>query len=77
MGLGIGIAMFTYVYDLIGRVVPSAGDYLFIGPYSYANAPEIFAGKAVRTGAPAVAGTVIILAVILAVSCHVKRDLAG
>ncbi|MBQ1598297.1 MAG: ABC transporter permease subunit [Lachnospiraceae bacterium] len=77
MGLGIGIAMFTYVYDLIGRVVPSAGDYLFIGPYSYANAPEIFAGKAAKGEALVVAVAVTLVAAVASFICHGRRDLAG
>ena len=32
MGLGIGIAMICYFYDIIGRVVPDLKDYLFVGP---------------------------------------------
>jgi ABC-2 type transport system permease protein len=44
IGLGLGITLFFYFYDLLGRVVPDIEDYLFLGPYSYANASEIFTG---------------------------------
>ena len=42
LGLGLGMALMFYAYDVIGRVVPDLKDYLFIGPFSYANASEIF-----------------------------------
>ena len=77
MGLGIGIAMFAYVYDLIGRVVPDAKDYLFIGPYAYANASEIFSDIDVKPESLVVAGIVIVLAVAFAFFCHNRRDLAS
>lgn len=44
IGVGLGITLFFYFYDLLGRVVPDIEDYLFLGPYSYANASEIFTG---------------------------------
>lgn len=42
MGIGIGIAILFYGFDLIGRIIPDLKEYLFLGPYSYANASAIF-----------------------------------
>lgn len=77
MGLGIGIAMMFYVYDLIGRVVPSMKDYLFLGPYSYTNASEIFAGKETSKEALLVAAVVLLSGIIFAFFYYDKRDLAS
>ena len=75
MGLGLGLAMVFYAYDLIGRVVPDLKDYLFIGPYSYANASEIFSGE--ETPALALSLGIFLLAgcIIGAYVCYNRRDL--
>ena len=77
MGLGIGLTLIFYLYDIIGRVVPALKDYLFVGPHSYANASEILAGKATP-------GAGLILAAVIAVGCgawalirYDRRDLAS
>ncbi|MCR5793646.1 MAG: ABC transporter permease [Lachnospiraceae bacterium] len=77
IGAGLGIIMLFYVYDIIGRVVPDLKDYLFIGPYSYANASEIFTGAKTPVTALVVGGVVFVLAVAGAYVCYNKRDLVG
>jgi ABC-2 type transport system permease protein len=77
MGMGLGLALIFYVYDLIGRVVPDLKDSLFIGPYSYANASTIFSGKETDAAAVAVAVIITVAAVISAFVIYDKRDLAS
>ncbi|MCR4690376.1 MAG: ABC transporter permease [Lachnospiraceae bacterium] len=77
MGLGIGLAMGCYFYDVIGRVVPDAKDYLFAGPYSYANASEIFTGAEADAKAIILAAAVIIAGVLFAHQRYDSRDLAS
>lgn len=77
MGTGLGIALVFYVYDLIGRVVPDLKDYLFIGPYSYANASEVFSGVKTAGGAFITAIAVILCTTVFAYVCYDKRDLAS
>lgn len=77
MGTGLGIALVFYVYDLIGRVVPDLKDYLFIGPYSYANASEVFSGVKTSGGAFITAIAVILCTTVFAYVCYDKRDLAS
>ncbi len=77
MGMGLGIALVFYVYDLIGRVVPDLKDYLFIGPYAYANASEIFSGVETDAMAFVTAVMVILCATIFAFIFYDKRDLAS
>ena len=77
MGMGLGLALIFYVYDLIGRVVPDLKDSLFIGPYSYANASNIFSGKETDAAAVAVAVIITIAAAISAFVIYDKRDLAS
>ena len=73
-GMGLGIALIFYVYDLMGRVVPDLKDYLFIGPFSYANASEILSGKETDGVAIGIAFSVIILSIGAAVFVYNKRD---
>lgn len=77
MGLGIGIAMIFYVFDLIGRVVPDLKDYLFIGPYSYANASEIFAGTDTSGKAMVIAILITCIGIVFSVFYYDRRDLAS
>lgn len=77
MGMGLGIVLLCYVYDLMGRVVPDLKDYLFIGPYSYANASEIFSGIEVEAPALVTAAIVTACCVAMAFIIFNKRDLAS
>ncbi|MCR5501484.1 MAG: ABC transporter permease [Lachnospiraceae bacterium] len=77
MGLSLGISLVLYIYDILGRVVPSMKDYLFIGPFSYANASEIFAKiDAPRYSFP-VAACIILLAAAATYFTYTRKDLAS
>ena len=77
MGMGIALAMFFYFYDVIGRVVPDLKDYLFVGPYSYVNAAEIFTGADTPVTAICIAAAVTVCCVFFAFYYYNKRDLAS
>ena len=77
MGAGLGIALLLYAYDLVGRAVPDLKDYLFIGPYSYVNASEIFSGKSASAAAFVVAAVVTVCCGFFAFWYYDRRDLAS
>ena len=77
MGLGLGIALIFYTFDVIGRVVPDLKDYLFIGPFSYANASEIFSGAETNVTAIALGIAVQLLCAAFSFTCYNRRDLAS
>ena len=77
MGMGIALAMLFYFYDVIGRVVPDLKDYLFVGPYSYVNAAEIFTDADTPVKAIVLGIIVTVCGVIFAFWYYNKRDLAG
>jgi len=77
LGAGLGLALIFYAYDLIGRVVPDLKDYLFVGPFSFANASEIFAGKETPTGAIVSAVLVVAAALVGTYTIYLKKDLAS
>ena len=77
VGAGLGVALIFYLYDLIGRVIPDLKDLLFFGPFSYANASEIFAGidnpdYSILTGM-----IITVLSVAGAYFIYNRRDLAS
>jgi ABC-2 type transport system permease protein len=77
IGLGLGVVLICYVYDLMGRVSPDLKDYLFLGPYSYCNASEIFAETWFPPDAFAVGSIVTIVCVVGAFEIYNRRDLAS
>jgi len=77
IGAGLGVALICYVYDLVGRVVPDMKDYLFIGPYSYANASEIFSGADIAVAGVAVGLVITVVAYVSTFVCFDRRDLAS
>jgi ABC-2 type transport system permease protein len=77
MGLGLGIALLFYAYDVMGRVIPDLKEYLFIGPFSYANAAEIFTEAEFPVTGIVVACGVLICGVLFAFWYYNKRDLAS
>jgi len=77
MGLGLGITLIFYLYDIIGRVVPSLKEYLFVGPYSYANASVIFSDGETPVQAFITATIVIVACAMFSVFYYDKRDLAS
>ncbi|MBO7401637.1 MAG: ABC transporter permease subunit, partial [Lachnospiraceae bacterium] len=76
-GLGLGIAVLFYFYDIIGRVVPDLKDALFIGPYSFANASEILSGKETEPAAMITSLAVTAVCTVFAFLCYNKRDIAS
>lgn len=77
MGLALGMSLIVYVYDIMGRVIPDMKDYLFIGPFSYANASEIFAGMDVPKYSIAVSLCVIVMVTVATYVAYTKKDLAS
>lgn len=77
LGVGIGIAMTLYLFDLIARVIPDLKDIIFLSPFAYANATEIFA-RTIDQGRAIVFGVeVIIVCIVSATMIYTTRDLAS
>lgn len=77
MGVGLGIALVLYVSDITGRVVPDMKDYLFVEPFSFTNASEIFAGIDAPEYSIPIAVIVTIAALAATYAVYLKRDLAS
>lgn len=77
MGLGIGLSMMLYVYDLMARVVPDLSDTKFLTPFAYSNASEIFAGVAEPKEAILLGCIITVGTLIAAFEVYLNRDLAG
>lgn len=75
LGVGIGVALLLYLFDLMARVVPALEDYAVITPYSFSNASEIFAGNHVKVSAVVIGIVVIALCMAGSYTWYRKRDL--
>ena len=76
-GAGLGIALAFYLYDIVGRVIPDFADYTFVGPFSFANATEVFAHHDI-------AGKGLVVSILVLIAClagafvtYCRRDLAS
>ena len=76
-GLALGTALMMYAYDIIGRVVPDVRDYLFIGPFSYSNASDIFSNADIPAKAIVFGIALAAASAVFAFVYYDKRDLAS
>jgi len=77
MGIGFGVVLLMYVYDLIARVVPDLSDSKVISPFSYANAADILSTGDIDVKALAIGVAVIAISLVTAYFTYDKRDLAA
>lgn len=45
LGIGLGLAFFLYIWDMLARVIPALEDWGFLSPFYYANASDIFSSE--------------------------------
>lgn len=77
MGLGIGLALTLYVYDLMARVVPDLKDTQFLTPFAFSNASEIFSNTLEPERALAFGSLLLVGSLMAAYAIYLKRDLAS
>ena len=76
LGIGLGLTFLLYVWDLIGRVIPDLKNTLFLTPFSYANASDVFSAGTVEWKALAIGIVVLIGTLVGAFVVYNKKDLA-
>ena len=74
-GVALGLSLIVYAYDIMGRAVPDLKEYLFIGPFSFANASEIFADIAAPDYSILIGCVVTVIAVAASYITYLRRDL--
>lgn len=77
VGVGIGVAMLLYAYDIIGRAVPNLKNTLFVTPFSYCNASGIFMGSEKDIVALVLGSAIIIVSIVSSGLIYARRDLAA
>jgi len=75
LGIGLGIVLLFYAYDMIARVVPDLNDYKVISPFSYANAADILSTGEIEYLAVWIGVIVGGMSLLLARNVYTKRDL--
>lgn len=76
-GIGLGVVLLLYAYDLMARVVPDLSDYKLISPFSYANAADIFSKGEIEGSATIIGVAVLIVSLMISYFVYRKRDLAS
>ena len=76
LGIGLGLTFLFYVWDLLGRVIPDLKETLFLTPFSYANASDIFSTGEIEWKAFVVGAIVLAGAIVGAFTVYNKKDLA-
>ncbi len=77
LGLGFGIVMIFYAYDLMARVIPDLSDCKLLSPYSYSNAADIFSTGEIEVPALVLGMIVMTVCVSAAYVRYGRRDLAA
>ena len=76
LGLGLGIVLLLYAYDLMARVIPDLSDSKILSPFSYANAADILSTGEISATATVLGVVILIISLCLAYIVYDKRDLA-
>lgn len=76
LGLGLGVVLLLYAYDMIARVVPDLADYKVLSPFSYANAADILSTGKVEMLAIGIGIGVLLVCGFGTWYVYCKRDLA-
>lgn len=76
-GLGLGVVLFLYAYDLVARIVPEMSDYKAVSPFSFANAADLLSAGEVNKAAAAIGAAVLLIALGTAFKVYTGRDSAA
>ena len=77
LGIGLGIVMFFYAYDLMARIIPDLKDSKLISPFSYSNAADIFSTGELDVVALVLGMVLLVVGVVVAYVRYGKKDLAA
>ncbi|MDD6327647.1 MAG: ABC transporter permease subunit [Eubacteriales bacterium] len=77
LGIGLGVVLFLYAYDLMARVIPDLKNIIAIGPFSYANAADIFSSGTIDVLALFIGLVLMLGGYVSAYIVYIRRDLAS
>ncbi|MBD5500736.1 MAG: ABC transporter permease subunit [Lachnospiraceae bacterium] len=75
-GIGLGMVLFLYAYDLMARVIPELSHYKAVTPFSFSNAADILSGERLDPTAVIIGTVIFLLGIITAYIVYCNRDLA-
>lgn len=76
LGLGLGIVLLCYAFDLMTKVIPDLADWKIISPFSFANASAILSTGDIYVSAMVFGIVIQLMSMCLAFVVYIKRDLA-
>lgn len=77
LGLGLGIVLLLYAFDLIARAIPDLSDYKIITPFSYANAADVLSTGEIYNEAVVFGIVILVFSVCTSHVVYARRDLAA
>lgn len=77
LGLGLGIVLLLYAYDLMARVIPDLSDYKIISPFSYANAADVLSTGEIFVTETVTGIGILVISICIAHMVYAGRDLAA
>lgn len=77
IGSGIAVALLLYVLDLMGRVLPDLEKFMFLSPFSYANAADIFSVAELEWTSLAFGILITVAAFLASLFVYRNKDLAA
>lgn len=75
-GIGLGMVLFLYAYDLMARVIPELSHYKAVTPFSFSNAADILSGGGLDLAAVIIGTGTFLASIITAYAVYCNRDLA-
>jgi len=77
LGIGFGIAVILYFFDLMARVIPNLKKYIGVGPFSYANAADIFSKEAIYMKGIFIGVLISLIFIGISYLVYMKRDMSS
>lgn len=77
IGLGLGIAVFFYLMDIMCRIIPDIKGLKYLTPFYYANAADLFSGRDVEYVQAAIGLGISVVAIAAAGIVYSQRDLSA
>ena len=74
LGVGLGLVLLFYAYDLVSRVAPEMERLSILSPFSFANAPKILSTGEIAVGGALLGAGALVLTLITAYVKYTRKD---
>ena len=75
LGPGLALVLLLYAFDMMGRIIPNLKDFIWLSPFSYANAADLLSGEDVYALALCFGIVLTIGSIAFAFKHYTRKDL--